>query len=286
VNESGLGKYVAPTALGAAYALARMGLLLLFLPEQAALFDFNLLFLAGVLLGFTLRPVVKPIFWTRSVGTVVILLLLLGIGPTGKLLEGMVLGTPMDEVAQGLLLGEFGAALLVALVAPWLLPPAQRLLDWNRLGRRLRQGLLDRQRLLEMLWLGVAYVLLFLGTQALIQANWELSSWWTQLQNFLQLPPTSIEAKLVFLLLRGWLLLLVLLPVCLTLTRQPLELWIVLTSLLFVVAEFTPAFVYFQQVPPTLLFDQVSGGLIRQAIFAALIAWRWHLEPLSEEIPK
>jgi hypothetical protein len=192
----------------------------------------------------------------------------------------------MDEVAQGLLLGQFGAAQMVALVAPWLLPPAQRLLDWNRLGRRLRQGLLDRQRLLEMLWLGVAYVLLFLGTQALIQANWELSAWWTQLQNFLQLPPTSIEAKLVFLLLRGWLLLLVLLPVCLTLTRQPLELWIVLTSLLFVVAEFTPAFVYFQQVPPTLLFDQVSGGLIRQAIFAVVIAWRCHLEPLSEEIPK
>ena len=81
MNESGLGKYVAPTALGAAYALARMGLLFLFLPEQVALFDFNLLFLAGVLLGFTLRPVVKPIFWTRSVGTVVILLLLLGIGP-------------------------------------------------------------------------------------------------------------------------------------------------------------------------------------------------------------
>ena len=152
MKESGLGKYVAPTALGAAYALARMGLLLLFLPEQAALFDFNLLFLAGVLLGFTLRPVIKPIFWTRSVGTVVVLLLLLGIGPTGKLLEGMVLGTPMDEVVQGLLLGEFGAALLVALVAPWLLPPAQRLLDWNRLGRRLRQGLLGWQRLLEMLW--------------------------------------------------------------------------------------------------------------------------------------
>ena len=286
MNESGLGKYVAPTALGAAYALARMGLLFLFLPEQVALFDFNLLFLAGVLLGFTLRPVVKPIFWTRSVGTVVILLLLLGIGPTGKLLEGMVLGTPIDEVTQGLLLGEFGAALLVALVAPWLLPPAQRLLDWNRLGRRLRQGLLGRQRLLEMLWLGVVYVMLFLGTQALIQANWELSSWWTQLQSFLLLPPTSIEVKLGFLLLRGWLLLLVLLPVCLTLTRQPLELWIVLTSLLFVVAEFTPAFVYFQQVPPTLLFDQVSGGLIRQVIFAALIAWRWHLEPLSEKIPK
>ena len=230
MNESGLGKYVAPTALGAAYALARMGLLFLFLPEQVALFDFNLLFLAGVLLGFTLRPVVKPIFWTHSVGTVVILLLLLGIGPTGKLLEGMVLGTPMDEVAQGLLLGEFGAALLVALVAPWLLPPAQRLLDWNRLGRRLRQGLLDRQRLLEVLWLGAVYVLLFLATQALIQANWELSSWWAQLQSFLLLPPTSIEVKLVFLLLRGWLLLLVLLPVCLTLTRQPLELWIVLTT--------------------------------------------------------
>ena len=143
MKESGLGKYVAPTALGAAYALARMGLLLLFLPEQAALFDFNLLFLAGVLLGFTLRPIIKPIFWTRSVGTVVVLLLLLGIGPTGKLLEGMVLGTPMDEVEQRLLLGEFGAALLVALVAPWLLPPSQRLLDWNRLGRRLSQGLFD-----------------------------------------------------------------------------------------------------------------------------------------------
>ena len=285
MNESGLGKYVAPTSLGAAYALARMGFLYWLLPEQAALFDFNLLFLAGVLLGFTLRPVVKPIFWTHSTGTVMVLFLLLGIGPTGKLLEGLVLGTPLDDIALGLLGGELGAALLVALVSPWLLPPAQRLLDWPRLLRRFRQAL-DWQRLGEFLLLGLSYVLLFLGMQALVQAEWDPALWWEQLQLFLHLPPLPIQTKLWLLLLRGWLLLLALLPVCLTLTRQPLELWIVLTSLLFVIAEFTPAFVYFQQVPPSLLLDQVTAGLLRQTLFAALIAWRWHIQPQLTETTK
>ena len=49
VNESGLGKYVAPTALELPMPWHEWGYCLIF-AEQVALFDFNLLFLAGVLL--------------------------------------------------------------------------------------------------------------------------------------------------------------------------------------------------------------------------------------------
>ena len=61
--SSGLGKYVAPTALGAGYAIAKMFSLRVLDTELAIAQDFTYQFLAGVLLGFTLRPVTNMIYW-------------------------------------------------------------------------------------------------------------------------------------------------------------------------------------------------------------------------------
>ena len=49
--SSGLGKYVAPTALGAGYAIAKMFSLRALDSELAIAQDFTYQFLAGVLLG-------------------------------------------------------------------------------------------------------------------------------------------------------------------------------------------------------------------------------------------
>jgi hypothetical protein len=258
-----------------------MAVLHLLQPEQVAQFDFNLLFLAGVLLGFTLRPVVKPVYWKPSTSFAALLCLLLGLGPVGKALEGMVLGMPFDEVAQGLLLGELAAAIVLAGFAPFLLAPAQRLLDWPRFGRRLRQGLFRWKSLAHLGICAVAYAALFLCTQALAEAEWDVTQGLAELSKFLALPPTAPTEKIGLLLARGLLITLVLLPICFTLTREPFELWIVLGSLLFVVAEFTPAFVYFQQVPPSLLIDQVVAGFLRQGLFAGLVATLFHITPIA-----
>ena len=61
--SSGLGKYVAPTALGAGYAIAKMFSLRALDTQLAIAQDFTYQFLAGVLLGFALRPVTNMIYW-------------------------------------------------------------------------------------------------------------------------------------------------------------------------------------------------------------------------------
>jgi hypothetical protein len=49
------------------------------------------------------------------------------------------------------------------------------------------------------------------------------------------------------------------------------ELTVMLGSLVFVVAEFAPAFANFDQLDPFLLMDQVLEGLLRMFLFTLLV---------------
>ena len=95
--SSGLGKYLAPTALGAGYAMAKMLALQAVDSELAVVQDFTFQFLAGVLIGFAVRPVAKMLYWTPLTATGVLAWLLLLVGPLGKLLERLVWRLPLDE---------------------------------------------------------------------------------------------------------------------------------------------------------------------------------------------
>ena len=81
--SSGLGKYIAPTSLGAGYAMTKMLSLRALDPELAIAQDFTYQFLAGVLLGFALRPVTNQIYWKRTTSIIFFSMFLLILGPVG-----------------------------------------------------------------------------------------------------------------------------------------------------------------------------------------------------------
>ena len=80
---SGPGKFLAPTSLGAGYAVAKMLSLRAMDLELAIAQDFFYQFLAGVLLGFALRPVANMIYWKRSSAVIVFSTYLIALGPLG-----------------------------------------------------------------------------------------------------------------------------------------------------------------------------------------------------------
>ena len=94
--QTSLGKYLAPTSMGAGYAISKVLLLRWFDTELALLQDFTMQFLAGVLIGFSLRPVIKVIYWKPTTGFVMISLIMLVFGTLGNVLLNFVWGTPMD----------------------------------------------------------------------------------------------------------------------------------------------------------------------------------------------
>ena len=95
---SGLGKYVAPTSLGAGYAIAKMISLRALDSELAIAQDFTYQFLAGVLLAFALRPVANMIYWKRTTAIVFFTIYLLILGPVGQILRRMIWGNPFDNI--------------------------------------------------------------------------------------------------------------------------------------------------------------------------------------------
>ena len=99
--QTSLGKYLAPTSMGAGYAISKVLLLRWFDTELALLQDFTMQFLAGVLIGFSLRPVIKVIYWKPTTGFVMISLIMLVFGTLGNVLLNFVWGTPMDPWILG-----------------------------------------------------------------------------------------------------------------------------------------------------------------------------------------
>ena len=96
--SSGLGKYVAPTALGAGYAIAKMFSLRALDTEMAIAQDFTYQFLAGVLLGFALRPVTNMIYWKWTTSIVYFSIFLLTFGPFGQILKRLVWGLSLIHI--------------------------------------------------------------------------------------------------------------------------------------------------------------------------------------------
>ena len=74
--QTGLWKYLAPTSMGAGYAIAKGLLLRGLIPEEGYVTDFTMQFLAGVLIGFSLRPVARVVYWKKSLGFVMIFLMI------------------------------------------------------------------------------------------------------------------------------------------------------------------------------------------------------------------
>mgnify|MGYP003331148028 FL=1 len=139
--QTSLGKYLAPTSMGAGYAISKVLLLRWFDTELALLQDFTMQFLAGVLIGFSLRPVIKVIYWKPTTGFVMISLIMLVFGTLGNVLLNFVWGTPMDPGYWSVIKSEILTALVIGALALVLLPPPQYNISLGWIFRRLKRNL-------------------------------------------------------------------------------------------------------------------------------------------------
>ena len=265
---SGLGKYVAPTSLGAGYAIAKMISLRAIDPELAIAQDFTYQFLAGVLLAFALRPVTNMIYWKRTTAIVFFTIYLLILGPVGQILRRMIWGNPFDNIFWLLLFPEVIAAFTVSILAPVLLPSQQKVISLGLLWKRLQKEL-NLSGLLKLFGCGLLYTLLFFILHSTFDESFTSPFWMGRLQELLSLPPISVQEKIMLLWGQGILNTLILLPLFLVFFREKVELIVVFGSLSFVVAVFSPAFANFQRIEPLLLVDQVFIGFCLQFLFVA-----------------
>ena len=264
--SSGLGKYVAPTALGAGYAIAKMFSLRALDSELAIAQDFTYQFLAGVLLGFALRPVTNMIYWKWTTSIVYFSIFLMTFGPFGQILKRLVWGIPFDNTFWLLLIPEVIASLTVGILATLLIPSQHQVIGLNFLRRRLQKEI-SISMLLKLLGCGLIYALLFLVFQITFNESFSAPFWLGRIEEFLALPALSAQSKILLLWGQGILNTLVILPLFLVFFREKMELIVVFGSLTFVVAEFSPAFANFQLIEPLLLIDQVFIGFCLQFLF-------------------
>ena len=265
---SGLGKYVAPTSLGAGYAIAKMISLRVIDSELAIAQDFTYQFLAGVLLAFALRPVTNMIYWKWTTAIVFFTIYLLVLGPVGQILRRMIWGNPFDNIFWLLLFPEVIAAFTVSILAPVLLPSQQKVISLGLLWKRLQKEL-NLSGLLKLFGCGLLYTLLFFILHSTFDESFTSPFWMGRLQELLSLPPISVQEKVMLLWGQGILNTLILLPLFLVFFREKVELIVVFGSLSFVVAVFSPAFANFQRIEPLLLVDQVFIGFCLQFLFVA-----------------
>ena len=265
---SGLGKYVAPTSLGAGYAIAKMISLRAIDSELAIAQDFTYQFLAGVLLAFALRPVANMIYWKRTTAIVFFTIYLLILGPVGQILRHMIWGNPFDNIFWLLLFPEVIAAFTVSILAPILLPSQQKVISLGLLWKKLQKEL-NLSGLLKLFGCGLLYTLLFFILHSTFDESFTSPFWMGRLQELLSLPPISVQEKIMLLWGQGILNTLILLPLFLVFFREKVELIVVFGSLSFVVAVFSPAFANFQRIEPLLLVDQVFIGFCLQFLFVA-----------------
>ena len=265
---SGLGKYVAPTSLGAGYAIAKMISLRALDSELAIAQDFTYQFLAGVLLAFALRPVANMIYWKLTTAIVFFTIYLLILGPVGQILRHMIWGNPFDNIFWLLLFPEVIAAFTVSILAPVLLPSQQKVISLVLLWKRLQKEL-NLSGLLKLFGCGLLYTLLFFILHSTFDESFTSPFWMGRLQELLSLPPISVQEKIMLLWGQGILNTLILLPLFLVFFREKVELIVVFGSLSFVVAVFSPAFANFQRIEPLLLVDQVFIGFCLQFLFVA-----------------
>ena len=265
---SGLGKYVAPTSLGAGYAIAKMISLRAIDSELAIAQDFTYQFLAGVLLAFALRPVTNMIYWKLTTAIVFFTIYLLILGPVGQILRRMIWGNPFDNIFWLLLFPEVIAAFTVSILAPVLLPSQQKVISLGLLWKRLQKEL-NLSGLLKLFGCGLLYTLLFFILHSTFDESFTSPFWMGRLQELLSLPPISVQEKIMLLWGQGILNTLILLPLFLVFFREKVELIVVFGSLSFVVAVFSPAFANFQRIEPLLLVDQVFIGFCLQFLFVS-----------------
>ena len=270
--SSGIGKYLAPTSLGVGYAIIKIITLRILDSDLAISQDLTYQFLAGIILGFAIRPVKIMIYWKWSTSIVFFSMLLLILGPVGQIFREVTWGNQLDKIFWLLLIPEITAAFGVSILASILLPSQQNIISFGLMWRRIKKEI-NLKVSLMIIVTGLIYSLLYLILQTNLDGSFASLHWIERLEEFLRLPPISGQVKFLFLWGQGILNTLILFPLFLFFSREKVELIVVFGSLSFIVAVFTPAFANFQRIEPLLLVDQVLIGFFLHFLFVAVIAF-------------
>jgi len=264
--SSGLGKYLAPTSLGIGYAIFKILSLRILDSDLAISLDLTYQFLAGILLGFALRPVTTMIYWKWTTSIIFFTMFLLILGPLDQIFRQLIWGIQFDNTFWKLLFPEISAAFGVSILATIMLQPRQKNISIGFLWRRFKKEL-DLKGFIKLIGCGLIYTLLFLILQTNFDESFTSPFWIDRLHELLVVPPISAKSKIILLWVQGVLNTLILLPLFLVFLRERAELIVVLGSLVFVVAVFSPAFANFQRIEPLLLVDQVFIGFCLHFLF-------------------
>ena len=193
-------------------------------------------------------------------------------GAPGMALIDMVEGRFIDAAYwMGWVAETFTGFFVAALAMILFLPPRDNLsIGWmlRRLGAEVNSWLLAR-----LVICGGATILLYFGLQALLDEGMGQIDFTQRIQVLLNLPPLSIQTKIMLVGLHGVLTASLIWIVCKVFLRSFIEQLIVLGSLVFVLGVFAPAFANFQQINPILLVDHVFIGLCRSFLLVALAIW-------------
>jgi len=264
--SSGLGKYLAPASLGIGYAIFKILSLRILDSDLAISLDLTYQFLAGILLGFALRPVTTMIYWKWTTSILFFTIFLLILGPIDQIFRQIIWGIQLDKTFWLLLFPEISAAFGISILATIMLQPQQKNISIGFLWRRVKKEL-DLKGFLKLIGCGLIYSFLFLILQTNFDDSFTSPFWIDRLNELLKLPPISSQSKIILLWMQGVLKTLILLPLFLVFLREKVEQIVVLGSLVFVVAVFSPAFANFQRIEPLLLVDQIFIGFCLHFLF-------------------
>ena len=270
--QTSLGKYLAPTSMGAGYAIAKVLLLRWFDTELALLQDFTMQFMAGVLIGFSLRPVVRVIYLKPGTGFMMISLMMLVFGSSGNLLLHYIWGTPMDPGYWAVFKAESLTALIIGALALVLLPPPQHNISIGWIFRRVRNEM-NSLLLGKLLICGGFQVILFFGLQAWLDDSMIAVGFSERIQEMMALPPLDFQDKILIAGIHGVLTAILVWLLSMVFLRSFFEQLVVIGSLAFVLGIFAPAFANFQQIEPLLLVDQIFIGLCRTFALIGFSIW-------------
>ncbi|MBF0289085.1 MAG: hypothetical protein HQM14_14800 [SAR324 cluster bacterium] len=272
--------YAGPITIGAGYAVSKILVIRWWDTSLVLQIDFKLFVIAGIFLGILIRPIAQRIYWQRHTGFLVMTSTLLLMGPLGSISEWMLWEQDIELLFWTIVLPEIIPMLVVSLLASLILTPPQSHLTLSSMGKRLLPLLSWSWFFHVCLGAGI-YTFLFVCFRILPESVSSFDAYWNNLTIFFTSPASAWIQKILYLWVRGIVLIVAILPVYIVIRGKMHELTLIFGSLLFVVADFLPIFANIYGRFPYELIDQIIQKLFIDFIFCYTIVLLFKKLPLS-----
>jgi len=270
--------FFGPAAMGSGYAVAKINTLR-WLDPTLVLPDFQMLLLAGILLGAAIRPIIQKIYWYRSTGFVILTATLWLLGPPGGVIERLVWRSALDPMfgaSQGIphfwvwMSAETIGLITVAALANLILSPVYTRITLSMVFSRIVR-LLQTNRQQAILISATVYLALFLCIRVIFQPDASIFDPVGNLTRFLSQDMLFSGGPLLFVWGRGLIITFACLPLLSILRGNRYVIVLVIGALFFIINDFIPLFANSTAVPPYLMLEHVFEGLFLDFIFCYIL---------------